>query len=110
MWDIEPQRDHLHDTIGTFLEKKKTGLGDLPKSCVAMVLMNLDSYDICRLAKLNKAIHRGDFRCPKFMSPGLKNLLGRLLDTNPDTRITIQEKIDDPWFKKGMRSTRKMKM
>ncbi|XP_074317263.1 F-box protein PP2-A12-like [Silene latifolia] len=33
----------------------KTGLGDLPESCVAMVLMNLDPQDICKMAKLNKA-------------------------------------------------------
>ncbi|KAK9716512.1 hypothetical protein RND81_06G238300 [Saponaria officinalis] len=37
--------------------KKVTELGDLPESCVAMVLMNLDPQDICKMAKLNKAFH-----------------------------------------------------
>ncbi|KAL9249602.1 F-box protein PP2-A12-like protein [Drosera capensis] len=31
------------------------GLGELPESCVAMVLMNLDLIDICRFATLNQA-------------------------------------------------------
>lgn len=31
------------------------GLGELPESCVAMVLMNLDPIDICRFARLNQA-------------------------------------------------------
>lgn len=40
---------------GSTRKQKFTGLGDLPESCVASVLMNLDPNDICRLAKLNKA-------------------------------------------------------
>ncbi|GAB2274008.1 hypothetical protein Dimus_008778 [Dionaea muscipula] len=31
------------------------GLGELPESCVAMVLMHLEPKDICRFAKLNRA-------------------------------------------------------
>ncbi|KNA15023.1 hypothetical protein SOVF_102020 [Spinacia oleracea] len=58
-------------------------------------------FNDTNLMNLYRKIYRGDFRCPKFMSPELKNLLHRLLDINPDTRITIQEIIDDPWFKKG---------
>jgi serine/threonine protein kinase len=35
------------------------------------------------------------------MSTDLKRFLSRLLDTNPETRITIDEILKDPWFKKG---------
>ncbi|KAK6163849.1 hypothetical protein DH2020_000713 [Rehmannia glutinosa] len=48
-----------------------------------------------------RKIYKGEFRCPKWMSPGLKRFLSRLLDTNPDTRITIDEIKRDPWFRKS---------
>lgn len=40
------------------------------------------------------------------MSPGLKRLLSRLLDTNPNTRITMEEIKHDPWFAKGYKNTK----
>ncbi|OWM66641.1 CBL-interacting serine/threonine-protein kinase 11 [Punica granatum] len=52
------------------------------------------------LMALYKKIYKGEFRCPRWMSPDLKRFLHRLLDTNPDTRITIHEILRDPWFKK----------
>ncbi|CAA6656945.1 unnamed protein product [Spirodela intermedia] len=45
-------------------------------------------------------ICRGEFRCPRWFSPELKRLIGRLLDTNPETRSTVEEIIRDPWFRK----------
>ncbi|OMO82968.1 hypothetical protein CCACVL1_11636 [Corchorus capsularis] len=53
------------------------------------------------LMVMYKKIYKGEFRCPKWMSSDLKRFLSRLLDTNPDTRITIHEILKDPWFKKG---------
>jgi carbon catabolite-derepressing protein kinase len=53
------------------------------------------------LMAMYKKIYRGEFRCPKWMSNELKRFLSRLLDTNPDTRITVDEILNDPWFKKG---------
>ncbi|KAK6121649.1 hypothetical protein DH2020_044609 [Rehmannia glutinosa] len=55
------------------------------------------------LMSMYKKIYKGEFRCPKWMSPDLKRFLSRLLDTNPETRITIDEIKGDPWFKKGYR-------
>ncbi|XP_058184428.1 CBL-interacting serine/threonine-protein kinase 14-like [Rhododendron vialii] len=52
---------------------------------------------------LYRKIFKGEFRCPEWMSPELKRLLHRLLDSNPNTRITVDQIIDDPWFKKGYR-------
>lgn len=48
-------------------------------------------------------ICNGEFKCPKWMSLELKRFLRRLLDTNPTTRITIEEMMNDPWFKKGLK-------
>lgn len=37
------------------------GLGDLPESCVALVLVHLDPKQICRLAMLNRAFRGASF-------------------------------------------------
>ncbi|KAK1426477.1 hypothetical protein QVD17_15151 [Tagetes erecta] len=50
-----------------------------------------------------KKIYRGEFRCPRWFSPELSRLLRRLLDTTPETRITIPEIMENKWFKKGFR-------
>lgn len=53
------------------------------------------------LMVMYKKIYKGEYRCPKWTSPDLKRFLSRLLDTNPETRITLEEILNDPWFKKG---------
>ncbi|XP_060216650.1 CBL-interacting serine/threonine-protein kinase 11-like isoform X1 [Lycium barbarum] len=55
------------------------------------------------LMVMYKKIYKGEFRCPKWMSSDLKRYLSRLLDNNPLTRITINDIIDDPWFRKCLR-------
>lgn len=50
-----------------------------------------------------KKIYKGEFRCPRWFSPELARLLTRLLDTNPETRITIPEIMENRWFKKGFK-------
>ncbi|KAL4610891.1 hypothetical protein ACB092_08G085200 [Castanea dentata] len=53
------------------------------------------------LMMMYKKIYKGEYRCPKWFSSDLKRFLSRLLDTNPEKRITIDEMMRDPWFKKG---------
>ncbi|KAK8509939.1 hypothetical protein V6N13_118485 [Hibiscus sabdariffa] len=53
------------------------------------------------LMVMYKKIYKGEFRCPKWMSSDTKRFLSRLLDTNPETRITIDEILKDPWFREG---------
>ncbi|XP_028769726.1 CBL-interacting serine/threonine-protein kinase 12-like [Neltuma alba] len=50
-----------------------------------------------------KKIYRGVFRCPKWFSPELNLLWTRLLDTNPETRISIPDIMENKWFKKGFK-------
>ncbi|XP_028769737.1 CBL-interacting serine/threonine-protein kinase 12-like [Neltuma alba] len=50
-----------------------------------------------------KKIYRGVFRCPKWFSPELNLLCTRLLDTNPETRISIPDIMENKWFKKGFK-------
>ncbi|XP_010478282.1 PREDICTED: CBL-interacting serine/threonine-protein kinase 18-like [Camelina sativa] len=53
-----------------------------------------------------KKIYKGEFRCPRWFSSDLVRLLTRLLDTNPDTRITIPEIMKNRWFKKGFKNVK----
>lgn len=53
------------------------------------------------LMVMYKKIYKGEFRCPRWMSPELRRFLAKLLDTNPETRITLDGMLRDPWFKKG---------
>lgn len=53
------------------------------------------------LMVMYRKIYKGEFRIPKWTSPDLRRLLTRLLDTNPQSRITIEEITRDPWFRQG---------
>ncbi|KAI3987172.1 hypothetical protein MKX01_031656 [Papaver californicum] len=57
-------------------------------------------FDCRNLSRMYRKIYRGEFRVPKWTSPGLRHLFSQLLDTNPVTRITVDEIIQDPWFSK----------
>lgn len=58
------------------------------------------------LMAMYRKIYRGEFRCPRWFSPDLANLLKRLLETDPKTRITIPEIMENKWFKKGFKSVK----
>ncbi|CAN4102142.1 unnamed protein product [Withania somnifera] len=62
----------------------------------------LPFHDSNLMGMYNK-ICNGEFKCPKWMSSELKRFLRRLLDVNPMTRITMEEIMNDPWFKKGLK-------
>ncbi|KAI4353531.1 hypothetical protein L6164_002474 [Bauhinia variegata] len=53
------------------------------------------------LTVMYRKIYRGQFRFPRWMSPDLRRFISRMLDTNPKTRITIDEILRDPWFVKS---------
>ncbi|XP_059669698.1 CBL-interacting serine/threonine-protein kinase 12-like [Cornus florida] len=55
------------------------------------------------IMQMYKKIYKGEFRCPRWFSPELSRLLTHLLDTNPETRITIPEIMNKKWFKKGFK-------
>ncbi|XP_026400837.1 CBL-interacting serine/threonine-protein kinase 12-like [Papaver somniferum] len=55
------------------------------------------------ILSMYKKIYKGEFRCPRWFSPELVRLLTRLLDTNPATRFTIPEVMENKWFKKGFK-------
>jgi len=52
------------------------------------------------LVLLYKKIARSDYKCPEWFSVDARKLLARLLDPNPNTRITIAKLMARTWFRK----------
>ncbi|XP_052198464.1 CBL-interacting serine/threonine-protein kinase 24-like [Diospyros lotus] len=53
------------------------------------------------LPTLYKKINAAEFTCPFWFSPGAKSLIEKILDPNPETRITIQGIKNHPWFQRN---------
>lgn len=57
-------------------------------------------FDDRNLAVLYQKIDKGQFQTPKWLSHGATNLIHRILDPNPRTRINVDGIKADEWFKK----------
>lgn len=57
-------------------------------------------FDEMDLPTLYSKIDNADFSCPSYFALGAKALIRRILDPNPETRITIAEIRKDEWFAK----------
>ncbi|KAJ9567236.1 LOW QUALITY PROTEIN: hypothetical protein OSB04_003202 [Centaurea solstitialis] len=55
------------------------------------------------LMEMYKKISKGDFKCPQWFPPEVKKLLSKILDPNPDTRISLDKLMQNPWFRKGFK-------
>lgn len=55
-------------------------------------------FDEMDLPTLYSKIDNAEFTCPSYFSLGAKALIRRILDPNPETRITIAEIRKDEWF------------
>ncbi|KAL6661561.1 hypothetical protein ACP70R_000945 [Stipagrostis hirtigluma subsp. patula] len=53
------------------------------------------------IAVMFRKMHRGDYKCPPWFSTDARRLIPRLLDPNPDTRITVAQLVQTPWFTKA---------
>ncbi|KAE8731017.1 CBL-interacting protein kinase 21 [Hibiscus syriacus] len=71
-------------------------------SCGVILYVILTGYlpfDDRNLAVLYQKIFKGDPPIPKWLSPGALNMIRRILDPNPETRITMAGIKEDGWFK-----------
>ncbi|XP_044510543.1 CBL-interacting serine/threonine-protein kinase 8-like isoform X2 [Mangifera indica] len=58
-------------------------------------------FDELDLTTLYSKVEKADYSCPSWFPVGAKSLIHRILDPNPETRITIEQIRDDEWFKKN---------
>ncbi|WCJ27815.1 CBL-interacting protein kinase 22 [Euphorbia peplus] len=78
-------------------------------SCGVILYILLAGYlpfNDTNLMAMYRKIFKGQFKFPKWTSPDTQRFLSRLLDINPDTRISVDEILNDPWFKKDFRETK----
>ncbi|KAJ9181733.1 hypothetical protein P3X46_005797 [Hevea brasiliensis] len=71
-------------------------------SCGVILYVILTGYlpfDDRNIAVLYQKIFKGDAQIPKWLSPGAQNMIRRILDPNPVTRITVAGIKADEWFK-----------
>lgn len=54
------------------------------------------------LMEMYRKIGKAEFKCPSWFPPEVRRLLSRMLDPNPNTRISIAKIKEYPWFKRGM--------
>ncbi|KAG6698822.1 hypothetical protein I3843_08G038000 [Carya illinoinensis] len=57
-------------------------------------------FDDSNLINLYKKICRAEYTCPEWFTEDQKKLLSRILDTNPESRMTIPDIVEDKWFQK----------
>ncbi|KAK9733956.1 hypothetical protein RND81_04G103600 [Saponaria officinalis] len=50
------------------------------------------------LINMYRKIYKGDFKCPSWFSNESRDLIVRLLDPKPESRITIAQIMSDNWF------------
>jgi serine/threonine protein kinase len=62
-------------------------------------------FDEPNLMTLYKKIHRAEFTCPSWFSPGARRLIMKILNPNPKTRITAAQIYRNEWFRKGYTPT-----
>ncbi|KAF3487781.1 hypothetical protein F2Q69_00057778 [Brassica cretica] len=97
----------LHTTCGTpayvapevILKKGYDGAKADLWSCGVILFVLLAGYlpfQDDNLVNMYKKIYRGDFKCPGWLSSDARRLVVKLLDPNPNTRITIDKVMDSP--------------
>ncbi|KAL2338882.1 hypothetical protein Fmac_013328 [Flemingia macrophylla] len=102
----------LHTTCGSpnyvapevLANKGYNGAASDAWSCGVILYVILTGYlpfDDRNLVVLYQKIFKGDVQIPNWLSQGAQNMIKRILDPNPETRITMAAIKEDPWFKQG---------
>ncbi|XP_071727845.1 CBL-interacting serine/threonine-protein kinase 1-like [Rutidosis leptorrhynchoides] len=63
-----------------------------------VILTGYPPFDARNVVVLYQKIFNGEVHIPKWMSPGARCLIKRILDPNPKTRITMTDIKADEWF------------
>lgn len=57
------------------------------------------------IVAMYRKIYRGDFKCPPWLSSEARKLITKMLDPNPNSRISIAKIMSSSWFKKSIPRT-----
>lgn len=74
-------------------------------SCGVILFVLLAGYLPFRdanLMEMYRKIGKGDFKCPNWFPTEVRRLLSKMLDPNPNSRITIAKIMNNPWVRKGL--------
>lgn len=107
----------LHTTCGTpnyvapevIIHKGYNGAQADLWSCgvILFVLMaGFLPFDDSNLMNLYRKIHKAEFRFPQWFPSEARKLITRILNPNPNLRITIPQILQDSWFKRGYKPPR----
>jgi 5'-AMP-activated protein kinase catalytic alpha subunit len=110
--ECQKQDGLLHTTCGTpayvapeiISKKGYDGAKADIWSCGVILFVLLAGYlpfHDSNLMEMYRRINRGDVKYPQWFSSDLRRFMSKLLDPNPNTRITIEKLVEHPWFKKG---------
>ncbi|CAF1892188.1 unnamed protein product [Brassica oleracea var. botrytis] len=111
--DCKGQDGLLHTTCGTpayvapevINRKGYDGTKADVWSCGVVLFVLLAGYlpfHDSNLMEMYRKIGRGEFKAPSWFAPEVKRLLCKMLDPNPETRITIAKIRESSWFRKGL--------
>nr|ABY58257.1 serine-threonine kinase [Persea americana]ACA65285.1 serine-threonine kinase [Persea americana]ACA65292.1 serine-threonine kinase [Persea americana]ACA65299.1 serine-threonine kinase [Persea americana]ACA65307.1 serine-threonine kinase [Persea americana] len=73
-------------------------------SCGVILFVLLAGYlpfHDSNLMELYRKVGKAEYKCPNWFPPEVRRLLARILDPNPNTRISIAKIKDNSWFKRG---------
>ncbi|KAH7675139.1 Non-specific serine/threonine protein kinase protein [Dioscorea alata] len=59
-------------------------------------------FDDANLPLMYRKIQKRDYEFPPWFPPSAKRVVYRLLDPNPETRLTIEGVMELPWFKRSL--------
>ncbi|XP_010451934.1 PREDICTED: CBL-interacting serine/threonine-protein kinase 15 [Camelina sativa] len=116
--DSRRQDGLLHTTCGTpayvapevISRKGYDGFKADVWSCGVILFVLLAGYLPFRdsnLMELYKKIGKAEVKFPNWFAPGAKRLLKRILDPNPNTRVSTEKIMKSSWFRKGLQQEQK---
>ncbi|VVB16448.1 unnamed protein product [Arabis nemorensis] len=116
--DCKRQDGLLHTTCGTpayvapevINRKGYDGIKADIWSCGVVLFVLLAGYlpfHDSNLMEMYRKIGKAEFKTPSWFAPEVRRLLCKMLDPNPETRITIAKIRESSWFRKGLHMKQK---
>ncbi|KAI3473102.1 hypothetical protein Pfo_029992 [Paulownia fortunei] len=76
-------------------------------SCGVILFVLLAGYlpfHDSNLMEMYRKIGKAEFKYPNWFPPDVRKLISKILDPNPNTRISISKIMENSWFRKGLLS------